>query len=126
MNKRVSLANPYATLEGWEADMFCQLLATIGPRSARELVACTGASNFTFDDEDERGAVAFDIPRGMCAVRGTKRIVIRNTWDDMIAVDFLNRAGKKIGNITPRYAEDMIEAFRDKTAIQTFFPRMMW
>lgn len=126
MNKRVSLVNPNATLEEWEAEMFNQLLATVGARSEHDFVACTGAKNFVFDSEDERGSVSFDIPRGMCAVRGTKRIVIRNTWDDLIAVDFLNRAGKKIGNITPRYAEDMIEAFRDKTAIQTFFPRMMW
>ena len=126
MKKRVNLINPYATLEGWEADMFVQLLATIGARSARELVACTGAKNFEFDDEDERGSVSFDIPRGMCAVRGTKRVLIRNTWDDLITVEFFNRAGKKIGDIKDRYAEDMVEAFRDKTAIQTFYPRIMW
>ena len=126
MKKVVILKRIYATLEGWEADMFEQLLGTIGVNSFDDFVKLTGASNFIFDDEDGRGSVSFDIPRGKCAVRGVKKIVIRNTWDDLIEIDLCNRSGKKIDGIEPLYAGDVEGEFYDKTRMQTYYPHMEW
>jgi hypothetical protein len=123
MEKYFHPLNPLATLDEWEAIDAEQLIFTISG-SFRELVACTGAKNFAYDSEKERGEVTFTVPRGYCANRAHK-IAIRCTWDDLITVEFFSRSGKLVDRIPPLWCTEILAAFREHTAMQTTVPKIL-
>ena len=123
MEKCFHPLNPKAALTELEEIDAEQLIFTIS-ESFRDLVAATGAKNFTYDSEKGRGEVTFTVPRGYCANHAHK-IAIRCTYDDLITVEFFSRSGKLVDRIPPLWCTEVLAAFREHTAMQTTVPKIL-
>ena len=122
IKKGANLEDLYLALNEWEKKMFFELMREIGASPVRDFVKLTGAKNFEVDEFDEHGSVSFEIPRGKCRVRGTKRIVLRYTRFNNVEVMFLNSAGKKVGGIAESGTMFMKHEFCKKTGLETSYP----
>lgn len=122
IKKGANLEDLYPTLDEWEKKTFFALMHEIGANPVRDFVKLTGAKNFEFDEYDEHGSVSFEISRGKCRVRGTKRILLRYTRFNNVEVMFLNSAGKKVGGIAESATMFLKQEFFKKTGLQTSYP----
>lgn len=115
------MKKPIAQCDEYETASARQLLCTIA-RGFREFVTMTGAKNFTYDAENERGSLEFSInPRYMA--NKAARVEIRCTYADLISIFFYTRKGKLIDSMEGFFGEDVLPTFREKTALATIMPR---
>lgn len=115
------MKKPIAQCDEYETASARQLLCTIA-RGFREFVTMTGAKNFTYDAENERGSLEFTInPRYMA--NKAARVEIRCTCADLISIFFYTRKGKLIDSMEGFFCEDVLPTFREKTALATIMPR---
>lgn len=115
------MKKPLAQCTAEEKYTAAMLIRTIA-RSQREFVSMTGAKNFTYDAEKERGSLEFTInPRYMA--NKAARVEIRCTYADLISIYFYSRKGKLIDSMKDYYGDCVLPTFREKTALATIMPR---
>lgn len=115
------MKKPIAQCTAEEKYTAAMLIRTIA-RGFREFVTMTGAKNFTYDAENERGSLEFTInPRYMA--NKAARVEIRCTCADLISIFFYTRKGKLIDSMEGFFGEDVLPTFREKTALATIMPR---